>query len=144
MPPLGSKVFEKKSHKLSVEVYSDLVKVAVIMNQDEYMEMIPFGIDYERLGINGLLKKIFDTEFKGQLIFSNEAEFQNWATGHTLPFAVDVRNDWFKLSIFNIDNSNYEESLESIIKHISTKSASYESKSTLGKADAISRILKKF
>lgn len=144
MKILGKKNLEKQSHQLSIKVYEDFVEIAVVMGTADFVELIPYGFEYERLGLNRLVKAIFNSKYEGLKIFNNDNEYVVWYNSRFKDRVNNSNGVWSKTVIIELASDNFEDSLKSAMKYITLKSNEYEKSTPDGKATIAEEILKQF
>lgn len=144
MVVLAEKKIEKQSHKLQLIIYEDFLSITVMMNMDDYVELIPYGIEYERLGLHRLVTSIFNTKYEGLKIFYQEQDYINWYNLINTNTINNSNGAWAKTVIIDLSQNDFEESLNSALNYVISKSNEYDKRIPLDKAEIAKNVLKRF
>lgn len=146
MEILAEKKIVQNSHSLFIKVYDKCLTVMVAMSMADFVEFIPLGVDYERMGLHKLLTTIFNTDHVGLKIFTNDKEYIEWHTGN-IGFLSNIdylEGTWSKTAAIDLSGNSFEKSLELAMNYITTKSEDYEKNTPIGKARIAAAILNRY
>lgn len=144
MKEIDKITIHKKSHGIGITVYQHLVIAMVSMPLMESARFLQQGgVQAERRGLQDLMKGIFNEDFAGKMIFHSEEEYNAYLISKGLQ-VNSGGGHYSKNTIFELNQSNFEESLEMVLKHIKTKSDDYEKRKSPNKKNIVKKLFDKY
>lgn len=135
----------KKAHELTIRVYPSFVLVMVNMPTIEFAQYIEFGIAAEQKALFRLLTSVFDEDFPPQKIFFSDDEILEYLENKGLIISkLSPSGCYFKNLVFEIETSNFEKSLDSILAHIRKKSEDFEKSKNPNKEGIVNNLFNKY
>lgn len=127
MKEIDQITIHKESHGIRITVYPHLVTAMVYLSLEESARLMGYGgVHAERKGLQNLRTGIFnDDNYPGKRVFHSEDEYSEYMMSQGLQVSGGGGN-YSKSTIFELNQGDFEKSLETVLKHIRAKSDDYE------------------
>lgn len=145
MKEINQLKIQKESHGIKITVYPHIVIAMVILSLDDsYNYMVSGGVHAERKGLQNLMTGIFNEDnYPGKKIFYSENEYNEYLMTQGLQSSGGGGN-YSKNVIFELNQRDFEKSLENVLKHIRAKSDDYERRKSPNKEGIVKNLFNKY